>query len=414
MILKERGLLDLDRPINDYLGDAKLTARVGDAADATVRRVANHTAGLPLHYHFFYDDEPYLRPPMEETIRRYGNLITAPGERFQYSNLGYGILDRMIARLSGKSYPDFMRQEVFLPLGMTRASVDIGAGLEPFQAIRYGADGIRYPFYDFDHSGGSAVFCSAHDLVRFGMFYLKAHLEDQKVILSDETIDQMQINTASPGETNGYGVGWGINENDRGYRSVSHGGGMGGVNTNLLLIPSEHIAVAVLSNGCSELPFTLTADILAALFPTYAEKLAEQQSEQAKQNESPPEPEFAPPAELLGAWKGSVQTYQGDIPLALWFKETGDIHAQLGSQLKTLVNKAQLDKGFLGGRMLGTIPTPDASRRPHEVYLDLKLRDQVLNGAVYAVTPYEDGEGGAPDKRPGYALAYWTELTKVA
>src|SRR5689334_22599427 len=76
MILRERGLLDLDRPIDDYLGGAKLTARVGSAADATVRRVANHTAGLPLHYHFFYADEPYLRPPMEETIRRYGNLIT--------------------------------------------------------------------------------------------------------------------------------------------------------------------------------------------------------------------------------------------------------------------------------------------------------------------------------------------------
>jgi CubicO group peptidase (beta-lactamase class C family) len=63
MILQERGLLDLDRPIDDYLGDAKLTARVGSAADATVRRVANHTAGLPLHYQFFYADQPHRPPP---------------------------------------------------------------------------------------------------------------------------------------------------------------------------------------------------------------------------------------------------------------------------------------------------------------------------------------------------------------
>jgi hypothetical protein len=48
-----------------------------------------------------------------------------------------------------------------------------------------------------------------------------------------------------------------------------------------------------------------------------------------------------------------------------------------------------------------------------EVYLDLKLRDELLNGAVYAVTPYEEGEGGAPDKRPGHALGYWAELTKA-
>ena len=72
-------------------------ARVGNAGDATVRRVANHTSGLPLHYQFFYADEPYRRPAMDETIRRYGNLVTAPGERYQYSNLGYGVIDYVIA-----------------------------------------------------------------------------------------------------------------------------------------------------------------------------------------------------------------------------------------------------------------------------------------------------------------------------
>src|SRR2546427_8602320 len=61
MVLKEQGKLDLDRPINDYLGAAKLNAWIGDAADATVRRVANHTSGLPLHWHFFYEDETCQR-----------------------------------------------------------------------------------------------------------------------------------------------------------------------------------------------------------------------------------------------------------------------------------------------------------------------------------------------------------------
>lgn len=138
MVLRERGLIDLDRPANDYLGDAPLSARVGEATTATVRRIASHTSGLPLHYHFFYADEPYVRPPMEETIRRYGNLVTAPGERHSYSNLGYGILDHIISRVSGKSYADFRREEVFLPLGMTHSSVGIGPGLDAFEAKRYG------------------------------------------------------------------------------------------------------------------------------------------------------------------------------------------------------------------------------------------------------------------------------------
>ena len=110
MVLVETGKVDLDRPVNDYLGGAKLRARVGDAAQATVRRVANHSSGLPLHYQFFYADEPYRPLSMDETILRYGNLVTLPGEKYQYSNLGFGVLDYVIARVSGNSYPDFMRQ----------------------------------------------------------------------------------------------------------------------------------------------------------------------------------------------------------------------------------------------------------------------------------------------------------------
>ncbi len=66
-----------------------------------------------------------------------------------------------------------MRQEVFVKLGMTRTSIGIGPGLEHYQAARYDENGAPLPFYDFDHPGASAVFSSAHDLVRFGMFHLK-------------------------------------------------------------------------------------------------------------------------------------------------------------------------------------------------------------------------------------------------
>jgi CubicO group peptidase (beta-lactamase class C family) len=70
MLLVERGLIDLDKPVNTYLAEAKLIGRAGDTMGATVRRVANHTSGLPLHYQFFYEDEPYRPPSRDETIRR--------------------------------------------------------------------------------------------------------------------------------------------------------------------------------------------------------------------------------------------------------------------------------------------------------------------------------------------------------
>ena len=41
-----------------------------------MRRVGNHTSGLPLHFQFFYEDEPFCRPSFEETILRFGNLVS--------------------------------------------------------------------------------------------------------------------------------------------------------------------------------------------------------------------------------------------------------------------------------------------------------------------------------------------------
>jgi CubicO group peptidase (beta-lactamase class C family) len=406
MVLVEQGKLELDQPANEYLGAAKLTAWVGDAADATVRRVANHTSGLPLHWHFFYEDEPYRRPPMDETIRRYGNLVTPPGERHQYSNLGYGVLDHIIARLSAKSYLEFMRQEVFLPLGMTHASVDIGPGLERHAAARYGSDGLPIAFYEFDHPGGSAVYCSAHDLVRFGMFHLKAHLSDQKPILSDTALDGMQEGTAECGGSSRYGVGWMINDDRRGYRMVSHGGGMGGVATTLELIPSERMAVVALANGNTDLPWVAAEEIWSTLLPEYARKRAEQQAKEAEEKEKTPEPKaaFAPPSELVGTWSGTLRTYEQDVPLTLEFRESGDVHAKLGEQLKTLLNDVELKDGRLTGKLFGDMGTSDTERLPHHLHASLRLRGDALNGALIAISQ--------PRPRSGFALSHWVELRK--
>lgn len=417
MILKERGLLDLDRPINEYLGGSKLRARVGNADDATVRRVANHTSGLPLHYQFFYQDEPYQPPTRDETIRRYGNLITAPGERYQYSNLGYGILDEVISRLSGKSYSEFLREEVFLPLGMIRASVDIGPGLSPFVAQRYESDGELYPFYTFDHPGASAVHCSAHDLLRFGMFHLKLHLPDQKAILSDEALDEMQNLDDETGERGGYGLGWGIDDGVQGYRLVVHDGGMGGVRTCLWLLPSAKIAVVVLTNtnGGDQFGSEVGREALSLLLPDFGERHAQHLAQMRAQQEETRQQKgtFKPDTRLLGSWSGYVQTYQDRVPLKLWFQESGDVHAQLGTELKTLVNDVQFSgEGYLKGKMMGDIGTPDASRRPHHLHLDLKLRDDLLNGALIAIS-IEDRLAGAPGRRCENALSHWAELRKT-
>jgi CubicO group peptidase (beta-lactamase class C family) len=396
MILKELGRIELDRPINEYLGEAKIAVRVGNPADATVRRVANHTAGLPLHYQFFYEDETYRAPSRDETIRRYGNCVTAPGERYQYSNLGCGILDHVITRVSGRNYADFMRDEVFLPLGLTHTSVNIGPGLEKHQAIRYGTDGAPIPFYDFDHPGGSAVYASAHDLVRFGMFHLKAHLPDQKAILKDETINEMHKATVDTGGNSGFGIGWATNESPGGRRNVSHSGGMGGVSTLLRLYPAEKLAIVVLSNASSNLPGQVIDRIIAVVAPETTRSPGAQSQ--------PPPPAFKPSSELLGAWQGKVHTYKGELDFKLLFQQDGDVHAELGTQLKTLLNRVQFRDGYLSGSFAGDIGTEDANRTRYSLALSLKLRGAVLNGALTAQS--------LPGRRVGNALTHWVELKK--
>lgn len=415
MVLVERGLVDLDAPANDYLGPAKIDGRAWDAAGATVRRVAGHTAGLPLHYQFFYEDEPYRRPHMDETIRRYANLVTAPDERWNYSNLGYGILDYIIERVSGQSYPDFMRDEVFQPLGLTRTSVGIGTGLEDFTATRYATDQSPIPFYDFDHPGGSAVFSSAHDLVRFGMFHLGHDLDHQRRIISDASIERMREPSGSSGPAAEYGIGWSLRELPGGLRLQRHGGGMGGVRTELAIAPEENAAVVVLSNSATPLTGYVSNLLWHTLFPDAVPKptppevpdphrLEREGILEEAADGAAPLIDFAPMPELTGEWVGEVHTHLGPHRLALAIDDRGRAHVQLGDDLWTLLNNARFEGGYLRGGFRGDIGTEDANRTDYVLSLELKLRGNVLNGSAMAIT--------LPNVRLGNALTHWTELRR--
>jgi CubicO group peptidase (beta-lactamase class C family) len=403
MILVQNGKVALDKPINDYLGLSKIRADIGNAADATVRRVANHTSGLPVHAQFFYADEPFRRPSMDETIFRYGHLVRPPGEQYEYSNLGYGILDYVISRASGSNFQDFMREQVFRPLGLNRTSVDIGPGLEKYSAQRYDEDGLPIPFYDTDHRGATSVYASAHDVARFSMFHLKAHLPDQKAILSDASIDEMQKATVTTdempqaagttGASLGYGVGWGVSHRPDGYHTINHSGGMGGVSTNLRLFPAEKLAIVVLANSrCDDVTEEVSDRIAAVLLPKW-------------KTVTPPGPKpTSPPSSLQGVWTGKLVTYKGEIPLKMAFFDLEDVHVQMGVGPPGLLLGLEWRNGAISGEILGDVGTEDANRRPYTIKLTLKLRGNVLSGPASAIS-----HGG---RRVGNELTYWVELNK--
>lgn len=407
MILAERGSVNLNHPANQYLGPGKITGYAGPASAATLKLILQHRAGLPAHGQFFYADENYAPPGMDETIRRYAILVNPPGERYTYSNLGYGILAYITARVSARAYPEFMRREVFAPLGLTRTSVEIAPRLSSEAARLYAADGTPIPYYIFDEWGSGRVFSTARDVVRFGMFHLKERLSDQRPILRDETIDLMvrdNHTTGTPGGFYGtdwfYGLGWGGRERSQyGYRWYGHEGGMPGVSAQLKLIPSERMAVAVLSNSRQALTDDIVDSIIDALLPDYPGLRRRDPTSGA----APASPPFAPSQGLLGEWRGQIRTWSGTLPVVMLFQADRDVHIKVGEQLETLVNNVRFENERLTGRCHGTMPTIDVRPYPHNLRLSLTLRGSTLSGVVAAATT---------NARDHYYLPSWITLSK--
>jgi CubicO group peptidase (beta-lactamase class C family) len=380
MILYERKKLDLDRPVNDYLAGAKLSSPAWNPAEATVRRVINHTAGLTTF------NASSL--PREDMIRRYGVLFWPPGEHFDYSNLGPKVIEEVIANVSGQSYSEFMRSEVFGPLGITRASVGFDPAMEKYTARAYNpVTGLRPP-----SSGG--IYCSVHDLLRFGMFHLKARVPDQKAILSDRSIDAMQNETVGAGSKGRYGLAWWVEENRFGFRSVLAQGGTDAAQAWLRLIPSEGIAAALLCNSGNSSVKSIVDDILSTLLPVYAENCA-----RAPATTDASKAAVVPLKPFVGSWKGIVKTFRGDIPLTFSIPESGEVQVQLGSEPVTALVEPKFNEKRLAGTISGKLHIEeDGVARANQVEFYLYLRDGALKGA--AVT------------RPHPCLPYWAELKR--
>ena len=177
---------------------------------------------------------------------------------------------------------------------------------------------------------------------------------------------------------------------------------MGGVSTILCMLPDEKIAFAVLANanndlaGQPPLPNIIRDAIIAALVPAVPRTATA----------AAPSASSSPVSSLAGTWQGSVHSWSADIPFTLEIKADDDVHAQLGSQLKTLLSRASLKNGYLTGVMNGDIGTEDANRTKYVLSLSLKLRGEILNGGITAISTSE--------KRVGNALTHWVELMRIA
>jgi CubicO group peptidase (beta-lactamase class C family) len=400
MVLVERGKLSLDEPANKYLGEAKLQAYVGDAAQATLRRLADHTSGLARHDLYFYPDERREPITVEERIRRYGRLLREPGETYEYSNLGYMVLAHVIERQSGKSFDRFLRDEVFLPLGMEHSSLGVDPERRQGAAVCYGADQKPVQESTAQSTGGAGgVYASARDLLRFGLFHLKESTGDQRRILSDQTLDLMHRPSSRTGPLSWYGIGWRTEQGAFGSPALMHTGQSGGATACLVLIPKHRLCVVALANAAHDLPWRVTQEVVNLLVPR-----AKEPPKLAVGHERFGRREYKPAKEWLGHWEGVIKTYERDIPVEMWFEDSGVVQVQMKAQSKTAAAGVRIDDGYLRGTIDGDIGTSDTMGRRYRLHFKLNRRGETLNGSITA--------GHTPGQRV-ITLSHWIELRRT-
>lgn len=224
--LVEAGKLNLDDPVARYVPD------VPNARNIRISHLLTHTAGIP-------DFIPY------EEVKKRGVEFEA-GTRINYSNNGYSILGRVIEKVSGQPWDEYLRDHIFKPAGMKHTGYDRTAEL-PGRAAGYLAakDGAYTAIAVQDAAGayaGGGLYSTVEDMALWNIAVCSGKLLPRTVLERAWT-----PGTLNDGRRTSYGYGW-MTSTYRGLREVGHGGDITGYNTYVLLYPDEKFSVIVLSN----------------------------------------------------------------------------------------------------------------------------------------------------------------------
>jgi serine-type D-Ala-D-Ala carboxypeptidase/endopeptidase len=267
--LRDRGKLALDDPAARWIAELPRPAAPGQNRTIRVRDLLAHTAG-------FVTDDPWGDRQLPMSEPDFSKLIVGgipparpPGIAYEYSNYGYALMGRVIARASGTRYQDYVRRELLGPLGMPASGFD-PATVPATQRAR----GYRYedgawreePVLGdgaFASMGGLQV--SARDYVQYVRFLLDAWstqgVSPYEKILSRATRRELAQPTSFPRlravDTNdpascpaalAYSYGMHIVTDCRFENALTHSGGLPGYGSNVLVLPQYDAAVFVFAN----------------------------------------------------------------------------------------------------------------------------------------------------------------------
>ncbi|HET7600413.1 MAG TPA: serine hydrolase domain-containing protein [Gemmatimonadales bacterium] len=280
MQLVERGRVRLDADVNRYLKVARVPPHAGPAV--TPWHLLTHTDAL--------DELPgrqvesrAARVPLAEFLRT--RLVPAgrPGEITRYGTYGIALAGVLIEDVSGVPYAEYVRRELFAPLGMQRTTIDLPLDDSGSVATAYErtTDGVRPTQYEwYQTTPTSSLVSTVDDMARFMALHLGAAprhgggggggggIEGGGPVLHDSTIramarQQATVHPAIPG----WGLGWQLDDAN-GRRVLEHGGDIGGFASLMTLLPDERLGMVVVHHlEGSNLRFALRRAILERFFP---------------------------------------------------------------------------------------------------------------------------------------------------
>jgi CubicO group peptidase (beta-lactamase class C family) len=412
-VLQNRHRLDLDRPANEYLRTTAISSPVWDVSHITVRQLYMHTAGLSTFNIGCDATRPRDRcrmPNADDMIKDYGIVVSKPGERFDYSNLGFIVASEAVARGARQPLRALICDDVLLPLDMKHSSLGLDSAMTreavvPFVYGRGLVPPIPTPENASDYLSFSG-WASAHDLALFAAFYMKAHRSDQRAILSDAAIDSMQTVTVPTGSgTQQYGLGWWI-EDRFGYHTMLSQGGNSGAQAWLRLVPSERVAAMVLVNKGVAFAGAATDAALAAVLPKYAEAMKASGTTAAASPSSASAPPRQPlDSTVVGTWAGIVHAAGGDVPVQFTISPGGEFRARIGVRTDSGFARASASNADrLTLRFPGDLEAPNPAGMNRETRLYLDRRGAGFGGVITTRPPSASGLDGL--------VSYWVEITR--
>lgn len=257
LLLAEDGRLRIDDRVRTWLPSLP---RATDAV--TIRQLLTHTSGL-IDYEDVMAEGTTAQLRDADVLRlleSQGRTYFRPGSDYRYSNSGYALLALIVERASGRSFATFLRERIFLPLGM-RNSVAYEEGISTVANRAYGYSLVNGSWIRTDQSTTSAVlgdggiYSSIDDLARWD-----AALYDDRLLSDASRRLAFTAATTTDDPDVAYGFGWRVTG-----ETVWHSGETIGFRNVIVRYPRRHLTVVVLTNRDDPEPYR-TALAIAKLF----------------------------------------------------------------------------------------------------------------------------------------------------